>query len=353
MTTAKFYDILYIQSEGKQGHLHSLRSALPHRYLRCISWISWNGHRPQPSTSWVASPQSATFSRRCLYHKAAIAAPLLLSLPRRQRKHLLILSPRKRKTSFFPFPAQPAHTPFLLCCSAYKLFARAACGPSAAGPSPAPHVAFRGPPINKKCGPAAFAANPLTTFIERAQKSVDFPLKKAHVGTHGFHAFASAAIDGPHSLPSFFLSLFPQRKRKKKTEVNSAGSNTSLGLTSFVLTMYALARRASSAEIYVAIATRFVRDCVEDLDSLTASMERIPKCSWHIKDHYPGVSKASRSFPSTSAFLKIFPHKNLTFPKKSAILYTQDEERKTHPFLPSSSNMRRQTQQTTGVVLRA
>nr|DAN04818.1 MAG TPA: hypothetical protein [Caudoviricetes sp.] len=44
----------------------------------------------------------------------------------------------------------------------------------------------------------------------------------------------------------------------------------------------------------------------------------------------------------------------MTFPKKSAILYTQDEERKqTHPFLPSSSNMRRQTQQTDGVVLTA
>ena len=55
-----------------------------------------------------------------------------------------------------------------------------------------------------------------------------------------------------------------------KTEANSAGSNTSLGLTSFVLTMYALVPRASSAEIYVAIATRFVQDCVEDLAVLTA-----------------------------------------------------------------------------------
>lgn len=47
-------------------------------------------------------------------------------------------------------------------------------------------------------------------------------------------------IDGPHSLLPFFLSPFLQRKRKKKTEANSAGSNTSLGLTSFVLTMYAI-----------------------------------------------------------------------------------------------------------------
>jgi hypothetical protein len=40
-------------------------------------------------------------------------------------------------------------------------------------------------------------------------------------------------------------------------------------------------------------------------------------------------------FPPTSAFLKIFPHKNLTFPKKSDILYTQDEERKQNSSLPS------------------
>lgn len=81
-------------------------------------------------------------------------------------------------------------------------------------------------------------------------------------------------------------------------------------------------------------------------------MERISKCCRHIKDHYPGVIKASRISPPTSTFLKIFPHKNLTFPKKSDILYTQDEERKqTHPFLPSSSNMRRQTQQTDGATV--
>jgi hypothetical protein len=103
---------------------------------------------------------------------------------------------------------------------------------SAADPSPAVHVAFCGLPINKNAGPQHCAANP--------QKSVDFSLKKTHVGTPGLHALASAAIDGPHSLLPFFLSPFLQRKRKKKTEANSAGSNTSLGLTSFVLTMYAI-----------------------------------------------------------------------------------------------------------------
>nr|DAN04873.1 MAG TPA: hypothetical protein [Caudoviricetes sp.] len=61
MTTAKFYDILYIQSEEKQGYLHSLRSVSPHRYLRYISWISWNfGSRRSPryhlSTSWGFHP---------------------------------------------------------------------------------------------------------------------------------------------------------------------------------------------------------------------------------------------------------------------------------------------------------
>ena len=129
------------------------------------------------------------------------------------------------------------------------------------------------PSINKKCGPAALRREP-------AQKSVDFSLKKTHVGTPGLHALASAALffnnDGPHSLLPFFLS---QRKRKRKQkQIQQVRIHRSDSLRSSSRCTR-LARRASSAEIYVAIATRFVQDCVEDLAVLTASMERIPKCS--------------------------------------------------------------------------
>lgn len=199
-------------------------------------------------------------------------------------------------------------------------------------PSTSPSAAL---PQTKNAGPQHCAANPLTTFVKRAQKSVDFSLKKTHVGTPGLLALASAARTYSltariHYCPFSFLKGKEKRKQKQIQQVRIHRSD-SLRSSSRCTR---LARRASSAKIYVAIATRFVRDCVENLAPLAASMERIPRCSWHIKDQCPGVIKASR----TSAFLsppKIFPQKNLTFLKKSDILYTQDEERKQNSSLPS------------------
>ena len=100
----------------------------------------------------------------------------------------------------------------------------------------------------------------------------------------------------PASTTTFFLSPFLQRKRKKKTEVNSAGSNTSFGLTSFVLTMYALARRASSAETNVAKNADFCKIFDTPYISLQDLARRcVGKCSQPTKDQYLGVNKASRS----------------------------------------------------------
>lgn len=206
---------------------------------------------------------------------------------------------RKHHSSFFP---HISHAPLLLRCSTRKLFARAARSPSAAGPS----RRLLRPSHKQKMRARGIA--PRTR-----SKSVDFSLKKnTHVGTPGFHALASAAIDGPHSLPLFFLSPFLQRKRKRKQkQIQQVRIHRSDSLRSSSRCTR-LARRASSAEIYVAIATRFVRDCVEDLAPLTASMERIPRCSWHIKDHYPGVIKANRT---SSHFCVFFLQQNLS-PKK-------------------------------------
>ena len=186
-------------------------------------------------------------------------------------------------------------------------------------------------PQTKKCGPAALRREP-------AQKSVDFSLKKAHVGTPGLHALASAARTYSltariHCCPFSFLLFYKEKKKRKQKQIQQVRIHRSDSLRSSSRCTR-LARRASSAEIYVAIATRFVRDCVEDLAVLTASMERIPRCSWHIKDHCLGVIKASRVsllLLRLLFLLKIFPRKNLTFPKKSDILYTQDEERKLIP----------------------
>lgn len=164
-------------------------------------------------------------------------------------RHLYFFLWRKQN----PFSASPQEkkkycfSPSLYCSCSQSLARR-----SAAGPPPFARPLLRPPHKQKNAGPQHSPRTRSPRLSNMLKKSVDFPLKKSHVGTHGFHALASAAIDGPHLQPPFFLSPFLQRKRKKKTEVNSAGSNTSLGLTSFVLTMYALARRASSAETNVA-----------------------------------------------------------------------------------------------------
>lgn len=155
----------------KQTSIRFSRSALPHRYLRSISWISWNGgHRSQPSTSWAFPPRAAVrgvFSRRCLYPKAAIAVLLLLLPP---LTTTLQSFPKKKKNNLLPLFRAP-----LACrssCVALPAAIRAHHpDPSAAGPSPAAHVVFCGPPTNKKRGPAALRREP-------AQKSVDFSLKK-------------------------------------------------------------------------------------------------------------------------------------------------------------------------------
>ena len=173
-----------------------------------------------------------------------------------------------------------------------------------------------GPPINKNAGPRHCAANPLTTFVKRAQKSVDFSLKKTHVGAPGFHALASAARTYSltariHYCPFSFLLFYKGKEKRKQKQIQQVRIHRSDSLRSSSRCTR-LARRASSAEIYVAIATRFVQDCVEDLAPLAVSMERISRCSWHIKDQCLGVIKASRT---SSYFCTSFFSQNLS-PKK-------------------------------------
>lgn len=133
----------------------------------------------------------------------------------------------KHPSSLFP---RASHVLFLLCCSAHE--------PHACRPRPICGRSICGPPTNKKCGPTALRREPAHHKKRRllAQENA-----RRHAWlTRSCFGRKNLFIDGPHSLLSFFLSPFLQRKRKKKTEANSAGSNTSLGLTSFVLTMYAI-----------------------------------------------------------------------------------------------------------------
>ena len=199
----------------KQTSIRFSRSVLPHRYLRYISWISWV-RRPQAATlyklSFHTEPQSAhtLFSRRCLYHKAAIATPYLCF----HLEDKANLSPRRRKTSFFPSLAHllRAALPALLC----PQLVRAASGPSAADPSPAVHVVFCGPPQTKNAGPRHCAANPL----KKAQTSRS---RKTHVGTPGFHALASAARTYSltariHSHSFSFLLFYKEKKKENRSK---------------------------------------------------------------------------------------------------------------------------------------
>lgn len=190
----------------------------------------------------------------------------LLSLPRRQRKHLLIFS-QEKENILLPFSTRPSHV-----APPVLRHPRAPHAPptlsSAAGPPPAPHVAFCGLPTNKKMRARSIA--PRT----RSSKSVDFSLKKTHVGTPGFHALASAARTYSltariHYYPFSFLLFYKGKEKRKQKQIQQVRIHRSDSLRSSSRCTR-LARRASSAEIYVAIATRFVQDCVEDLDLLAA-----------------------------------------------------------------------------------
>lgn len=115
--------------------------------------------------------------------------------------------PREEEKYLPPlFPAQLSHA------APSALLARAASGPSAAGPSPAVHVVFCGPPINKKCGPAALRREP-------AQKSVDFSLKKNARRHAGLSRSCFGRVVFQHRRPAFATTLFPFSfftKEKKK-----------------------------------------------------------------------------------------------------------------------------------------
>lgn len=212
-----------------------------------------------------------------------------------KEKHLSSLFPRTSRVLFF------------LCCSTHE--PRTCCQRPIRGRSIAcrPRRFLRPSHKQKNAGPRHCAANPLTTL----SKSVDFSLKKTHVGTPGFHALASAVLffnnDGPH-CPFSFLLFYKGKEKRKQKQIQQVRIHRSDSLRSSSRCTR-LARRASSAKIYVAIATRFVQDCVEDLAVLAASMERISKCSWHIKDHCPGVIKANRIF---LLLLRLFSSQNLS-----------------------------------------
>lgn len=157
----------------KQTSIHFSRSALPHRYIRYISWISWNGgYRPQPSTSWVffrPVPQLRTVLRRCPYPEAAIAT-LLPLLPARREQPLSDLSPRKRKITFFPFPAHLSRAaPLMSLCPQLfvRITPRSICGRSAARP----HVVFCGPPQTKKMRAHGIAPRTRSSKKEQTSRS--------------------------------------------------------------------------------------------------------------------------------------------------------------------------------------
>ena len=186
---------------------------------------------PPQAGSFHTEPQPAhaSFSRRRLCPQGRNSYALSLLPLGGQSKHPSNLSP---KNIFLRAPLRVA--PSALLCP--RALAHTTRDPSAAGPSPVLHVAFCGPPINKKnAGPRHCAANPQKCRL-LAQENA-----RRHAWlTRSCFGRKNLFIDGPRSLLPFFLSPFLQRKRKKKTEANSAGSNTSLGLTSFVLTMYAI-----------------------------------------------------------------------------------------------------------------
>ena len=248
----------------------------------------------------VPQPAHASFSRRCLYPKAAIAALLPLLPPGGQSKHPSDLFPRKRKTSVFPFPRT-------------ALTRRSSCIALPASSSrvlPAAHLRPVHRPLLRPSHKQKMRAHGIAPRTRKKCRLLAQENARRHAWlTRSCFGRKNLFIDGPH-CPFSFLLFYKGKEKRKQKQIQQVRIHRSDSLRSSSRCTR-LARRASSAEIYVAIATRFVRDCVEDYAVLTASMERIPRCSWHIKDHYPGVNKASRIFLLLLRFflLKSFPTK--------------------------------------------
>lgn len=152
----------------KQTSIRSSRSALPHRYLRSISWISWKGISPlQAGFPPVlhTEPRSAVFSRRCLHPRPR----WLRSYCHPEEKENIYWSfLRKRKTSVFPFSrAAPTQRSSRAAMSAILR------APPATHPRPVhrpPITRSCGLPINKKCGPAALRREPAHHVCQTCSK---------------------------------------------------------------------------------------------------------------------------------------------------------------------------------------
>ena len=169
----------------KQTSIRFFRFTLPHRYLRYISWISWNGgHRPPQAGFFHTEPQlRARHFHGGAYIQGCDSCDPAAIATQKAKKASPNLFPKKKKNIFLPFSriALTRRSSYV----ALLAVPHTRCRRPIRGRS---ITCFRGPPINKKnAGPRHYAANPLTT------KSVDFSLKKTHVGTPGFHALASAA----------------------------------------------------------------------------------------------------------------------------------------------------------------
>lgn len=207
---------------------------LTHRYLR---YISWNGGHSPPQAGFSTpcrNPRTHRFAAVPI-PKAAIARPYLYFHLEDKANTLPIFPPKK--TLFFPFSRTFACRSFRVALPAAL---RACCPRPICGRSIAcrPRRLLRPSHKQKKRGPTALRREP--AHHKKCRLLAQENTRRHAWLTRSCFGRKNLFIDGPHSLLPFFLSPFLQRKRKKKTEANSAGSNTSLGLTSFVLTMYAI-----------------------------------------------------------------------------------------------------------------
>ena len=190
----------------EQTSIRFSRSALPHRYLRSISWKSWNGRKPpQAGSQFHTVPQSAhtSFFAAAPISQGRDSYALVVIATQKAKKASPNLFPKKKKTTFLPIPTRRSP------CVALPASPHV---PPAAHLRPVHHPPsrrlLRPPYKQKKCGPAALRREP-------AQKSVDFSLKK----NTRRHARLSRSCFGRNRRPAFTTALFPFSfftKEKKK-----------------------------------------------------------------------------------------------------------------------------------------
>lgn len=204
----------------KQTSIRFSRSALPHRYLRYISWISWKGISPlQAGFLPVLHPVSHPVRPPTTKSRIQLRSCYCCRHPE-EKENIYWSFPEKKKNVCLPFFPHSSHTTFLSCCYV--------CDPSRVPPAVHPRPVYRLLPTSssaafpqtKKCGPAALRREPAHHVCQTCSKKRRLLAQEKH--TQARPAFtlllrpqSTARI---HYYPFSFLLFYKEKKKENRSK---------------------------------------------------------------------------------------------------------------------------------------